>query len=337
MPAVPVGDVLRHQPAVHEDRVVLAGLEELGDALGHRRAPVAFDAERHAPGVARHEVADRPSPLQGDRDRAALAHPRLLVVTAEADDLEVVPGLQVREHRRRLDRPAAARLGELARREEQDPHSAGPIEQREDREDDRRAQDPGQPPGFERQPPQPLEPERSERAGGAALGSRPHVERATDADHDADRRERRRRGARSSAPASARRARPGRSWAPPNGSPRRSRPHGRRGGRCRPRRSWRRRPRSRPSARGARAIARPSVRRPRGCRRRTPRSRRARRPAAAASRRSRPPATAGPNARSAASARSRRPSRRGARGRPNAGRRRTRRPRGRAGGSRGSA
>ena len=135
--------------------------------------------------------------------------------------------------------------------------------------------------GSSAKPPQPLEPERSERAGRPALEARPHVERAAHADHDADRREARRRGARSSAPAWARRARPGRSWATPNGSlddlvlavgglgeavladrGAGARGHDLESGRAR----------HRAAERSATS----------GCCRRTPRSRRARRPAAAA-------------------------------------------------------
>jgi hypothetical protein len=130
---------------------VLAGLEEPGDALGHVRASVAFDAERHAGRVAREQVAEPIGPRsRGIETTPPSRRPGLFVLTAEADDLDRVPGLQVRQHRRRLDRPAAAGLAELARRQEQDPHSAGPIEQGEDREDDGRPQDPRKPPGLER-------------------------------------------------------------------------------------------------------------------------------------------------------------------------------------------
>ncbi len=186
-----IRDVLGHQPAVDEDRVVAARGDELGNAIGHLRAPVPLDAERHAFRVARNEAADRTAALQRHRDQApGVSFPGAFVVTAETRDLDVVLRLQVREERCRFDRSAAARLVQPAGREEEDLHAAGPIEHREDGEDDGRTDDPGQPSRFERKPPQPLEPERSERARCSALRARPHVERSAHADHDPDRRER---------------------------------------------------------------------------------------------------------------------------------------------------
>ena len=81
-------------------------------------------------------------------------------------------------------RPARSATCPLADR----PGSAS-IEQRSCRKDDRCTDRPGQAARFECKPPGPLEPESTEPGGARRRTSRPHVERATDADHDPSRRD----------------------------------------------------------------------------------------------------------------------------------------------------
>jgi hypothetical protein len=95
-PAEPLGQVLGHQPAVHEHGIGNPVSHEAVNGHGQGRAPAPLDADRHSPRVAREEAADRPWAIQGDangRPIPPLAWPE------QAGHVDLVPALQVREQR----------------------------------------------------------------------------------------------------------------------------------------------------------------------------------------------------------------------------------------------